>query len=377
VIERKLENIIRRRLGTDMAIMVFGARQTGKTTLLETVFEYIDDVLWFNADDSEDLQRLNALFDDPEYFLDGIRYLVIDEAQAIENVGRKLKVLHDKYKHRLQIIATGSSSFDLANKVNEPMTGRKWEYHMHPLTFSEMCDHHGAETEKSLLKRRLLYGYYPNVVTHVGDEREVLAGLSNSTLYKDVLKFSEIRHADKIADLLKALAHQIGRLVDYAELATLLDLDQKTVRKYIRILEQAFIIFKLKPYSRNARNEIKSKHKIYFYDLGIRNALIGDWRSINERDDAGHMFENYVIAELKKTQKWENYYFWRDKKQQEIDLIQEVSGAVNAYEIKLSPKAKAKIPSSFIMRYAPKTAKIVNSSNFDELMAFSSANTLF
>ncbi|MDR2748983.1 MAG: ATP-binding protein [Bifidobacteriaceae bacterium] len=371
MIKRELEGKIRKFLGTENAIILFGARQTGKTTLLENLMKNKDNVLWYNLDDTKDAEKFRVLLEYPEDYLDeNTNYLVIDEAQQMEDIGRELKVLHDKYKRtKLQIIATGSSSFDLANIVNEPMTGRKWEFQMQPVTFSEMCEYHGLEKEKSLLEKRLIYGYYPKVVTSSeSSARDNLSSLANSILYKDVLKWGNIRKSTKIEDLLKALAYQIGSTVNYTEIASLIELDKITVEKYINLLEQAFIIFRLNTFSRNLRNEIKAQRKIYFYDLGIRNAVIDKFDKLENRDDEGKLFENFIICEMIKKRDLRSYYYWRSVKQQEVDLVELVNGKTNAYEIKWSPERFPKIPKYFIEKYLPLNMKIINRENFDQFL---------
>ncbi|MDR2799549.1 MAG: ATP-binding protein [Bifidobacteriaceae bacterium] len=371
MIKRKLEDKVRKFLGTENAIILFGARQVGKTTLLENLMKKKDNILWYNLDDTKDAQEFRVLLEYPEDYLDeNVEYLVIDEAQQMEDIGRELKVLHDKYKKsKLQIIATGSSSFDLANEVNEPMTGRKWEFQMQPVTFSEMSEYHGLEKEKSLLENRLIYGHYPKIVTSTEDNaRDNLSSLANSILYKDVLKWGNIRKSTKIENLLETLAYQIGSTVNYTEIASSLELDKITVEKYINLLEQAFIIFRLKTFSRNLRNEIKTKRKIYFYDLGIRNAVIDNFDKLENRDDEGKLFENFIISEMIKKRDLKNYYYWRSAKQQEVDLVELVNGKINAYEIKWNPKRFATIPKYFIEKYLPLNMKIINRENFDQFL---------
>ncbi|MDR3116306.1 MAG: ATP-binding protein [Bifidobacteriaceae bacterium] len=365
LIKRSLLAKIAKKLDTDSAIILFGARQVGKTTLLNELVQKIDNFLWFNADDIIDIRKLNNMIEyHPEILLD-YKYLIIDEAQLLENVGVKLKVLHDKYKDKgLQIIATGSSSFDLANKINEPMTGRKWEFQMFPFMFSELVEHHGLEEERKLLKKRLIYGSYPRAVFSPGDEKDVLFSLANSTLYKDILKWSNLYKSNKIADLTKTLAHQIGSTVNYSEIAAHIKLDRKTVEKYITLLEQTFIIFRLSSFSRNLRNEIKRFDKIYFYDNGIRNAVISNFNQVDSRTDVGGLFENYFISEMMKKKQYQNYYFWRDRKQREIDLVEEHNGQIKTYEIKWSSNRSPQTPKFFLEKYLPVSSDFVNSENY-------------
>ena len=252
--------------------------------------------------------------------------MVIDEAQRIEDIGLRLKLITDQIND-VQLIATGSSSFDLANKINEPLTGRKWEYKIYPISFKEMVNHHGLLEEKRMLPHRLIYGYYPEIVNNPGEEKEILKQLSDSYLYKDILMWEQIKKPDKLLKLLQALAFQVGSQVSYNELAQTCGMDSKTVEKYIILLEQTFIIFRLGSFSRNLRNELKNSKKIFFYDNGIRNALIANFSPAETRTDIGALWENFLISERVKalhySNKWSNYWYWRTKEQKEIDRSEE------------------------------------------------------
>lgn len=256
----------------------------------------------------------------------GYRFLVIDEAQRIKDIGLKLKLITDQVP-QVQVIATGSSSFELANKSNEPLTGRKWDFHLYPVSFEEMVTHHGILEEKRLLPVRLIYGYYPEIISHPGEEKERLKALTDSFLYKDILLWENIQKPDKLLRLMQALAFQLGQQVSFNELASLVGLDHKTVEKYINLLEQVFVIYRLGSFSRNLRNELKSSRKIYFYDNGIRNALIASFQPLELRQDIGVLWENWILSErmkyLRYHQHWANTYFWRTTQQQEIDYIEE------------------------------------------------------
>jgi len=368
--ERQVENLIRRKIGTGKAIIVMGARQVGKTTLLKRIFS--ENALWLNGDEIEvrnlfaniSAARLKAL-------IGKHNTVVIDEAQRIDDIGLKLKIITDNLPE-IQLVATGSSSFELANKINEPLTGRKWQYQMFPLSFSEMVNHHGLLQEKMLLNHRLLYGYYPDIVNNHGEEKELLRQLSDSVLYKDILKFDQIQKTDKLIKLLQALAYQVGSQVSYNELAQLCGIDGKTVEKYIMILEQTYIIFRLKPYSRNLRNELKNTRKIYFYDNGLRNALIADFRQVEMRTDIGALWENFIISErikyLHYNGLWVNYWFWRTVEQKEIDYLEETDGQLSAYEFKWSVDAKAKFPKQFSDTYPNSTFKVVHRDNLEDFL---------
>ncbi|GHU77222.1 ATPase [Spirochaetia bacterium] len=328
-----------------------GARQVGKTTLLKTLFENADDALFLNGDES-DVQTLfkNASSTKFKNIFGGKKYIVIDEAQRIKDIGLKLKLITDQIPD-VQLIATGSSSFDIANQTNESLTGRKWEYHLYPLSFAEMAAHHGLLDEKRLLSQRLVYGYYPDVVNHPGDEKEILKQLTDSYLYKDIFVWDKIKKSDKLVKLLQALAYQVGSQVSYSEVGQICGLDTKTVEKYIVLLEQCFVIFRLGSFSRNLRNELKHSKKIYFYDTGVRNAIIADFSLAETRRDIGALWENFLVAERQKylayNQLIRNIWFWRTVDQKEIDYLEEGDGAIQAFEFKWSPTAKHKIQNNF------------------------------
>lgn len=355
MIVRELKESIQSQLEKGKAIVLMGARQVGKSTLLLEMLPDMDDYLLLNGDDA-DVQSIldNASGTRLDLLLSGKKYLIIDEAQRIEDIGLKLKRITDQVKG-VQVIATGSWSFDLANKVNEPLTGRKREFTMFPLSFSEMANDHGLLTEQRLIPHRMVYGYYPEVVTHPGEEREILRELSSSYLYKDILKWEYIKHPNKLVDLLQALAYQVGSEVSNRELSQLIGIDSKTVERYLTLLEKSYIIFRLGSFSRNLRNELKQSKKVYFYDNGIRNAVIANFSQPEQRQDVGALWENFLIAERVKRlaydKLWRNSWFWRTTSQQEIDYIEEGDGQLYAYEMKWSPKAKAKLPTSFANAY--------------------------
>ncbi len=372
MIERLLEKTLRTKFFKKKAIILLGARQVGKTSLLTKMFGNRKDVLWLNGDEL-DVQRLFANISAArlEKFIGTNKFLIIDEAQRIDNIGLRLKLITDKIKH-VQLIATGSSTFELSNKLNEPLTGRKWEYRMYPLSFSEMAKHHGLMEEKRLLPHRMLYGYYPDVVNHAGEEKEILKQLSDSYLYKDILMWENIHKPDKLLKLLQALAFQMGAQVSYNELGQMCGLDSKTVEKYIILLEQTFVIFRLTSFSRNLRNELKSSRKIYFYDNGIRNALIANFNQIENRNDVGALWENFIISErikyLQYSGIWTNFWFWRNKEQREIDFIEEAGGKIHAYEFKWNLEAKYKVPKQFKDAYPNSQFTIIHPDNMESFI---------
>ena len=371
MITRTLETLIRERTGKGKAIIVFGARQVGKTTLLRQIADS-NETLWLNGDEPD----VRALFDNAsstrlKAIIGPQQNIVIDEAQRIPNIGISLKLIIDNNPD-VQVFATGSSSFDLANVINEPLTGRKYELQMYPLSFGELAAHNGLLDEKRMLPQRLVYGSYPDVVNHCGEEREVLQELANSYLYKDILMFDRVKKSEKIVKLLQAIAFQIGSEVSYNELAQLCGLDPKTVDSYIQLLEKAFIIFRLPSFSRNIRNELKFAKKIYFWDCGIRNAVIGNFLQAETRLDIGALFENYVIAERLKQQSYARSfvksYFWRTSAKQEIDYVEEDNGQLTAYEFKWNPRKKASVPPSFARSDPDAEYNTITRENYYEIL---------
>ena len=372
MVERLLYKTIENKLFVGKVIILTGARQVGKTTLLKQLLRQKEGVLWLNGDELQ-VQNLfaNASADRLLSEFSNSKIVILDEAQRIENIGLRLKLIADS-DSEVQVIATGSSAFELANKVNEPLTGRKWEYQMFPLSFGEMVAHHGKLKEMRMLPRRIIYGYYPEVVTNDGNEVEILKLLTDAYLYKDILSWESIKHPDKLQTLLRALAYQVGSQVSYNELSQMCSMDSKTVERYINLLEQCYIIFRLPSFSRNLRHELKSSRKIYFYDNGIRNALIADYRAPEVRQDIGALWENFVIAERMKSNeyyhRWVNRYFWRTKQQQEIDYLEESGGKLNAYEMKWNPRAKASITKTFTEAYPNSEFQVITTDNIADFL---------
>lgn len=372
MIARQLKPQIEAQLGSGKAIILLGARQVGKSTLIHEIFDNRDDVLWLNGDDS-DVQRIfsEMTTDRLRLFIGNKKYLVVDEAQRISNIGLRLKLITDQIKG-VQVIATGSSSLQLAAGVGESLTGRKREFKMYPLSFKEMVDNTDALKETRSIPHRMIYGYYPEVVSLPGEEKEVLRELSSSYLYKDILQLDGIGRPDKLVLLVQALARQIGDQIAYREIGQLIGLDSKTVEKYIDILEKNFIVFRLGSFSRNLRNELKYSKKIYFYDLGIRNAVINDYREAENREDTGALWENFFIVERLKqnnySRSFANMWFWRTTQQKEIDLIEEKDGAITAFEAKWNPAKKTSVPPHFARSYPDAAFHIVTPENAIEYL---------
>lgn len=375
MIKRSIEDTIKDQLNGGRAIIVMGARQVGKTTLLKQVFAKDgSDVLWMSGDEPD----VRAMFENMtstrlRSIIGNHHAVIIDEAQRIEDIGIKLKLITDQIPD-VQLLATGSSSFELANKINEPLTGRKWEYKLFPLSFTELVNETNLIEEKRMVPHRMVYGSYPDVVTHPGKEVAILRELTESYLYKDILAFDRIHKPEKLTKLLQAIAYQVGAEVSYNELSLLCGLDAKTVASYISILEQAYIIFRLGSFSRNLRNELKHSRKIFFYDNGIRNALIGNFTQAENRTDVGALFENYAIAERMKRKEYLMDYarswFWRNTNKQEIDYIEEKDDKIHAYELKWNPKRKASAPLSFRNAYPDADFTVINRDNIEDLLLY-------
>ncbi|MGB1316489.1 MAG: ATP-binding protein [Chitinophagales bacterium] len=369
--QRQISARIKSKIHQGKAIVLTGPRQVGKTTLINTLLEKDENVLFLNGDDVQVRQMLEeANLQDVKRIIGKNTIVFIDEAQRINNIGLTSKLISDQLKN-VQLFLSGSSSLDLNNNINEPLTGRKWEYNLYPISWSEFQEKLGYVDAISQLNHRLIYGMYPDVINNPGDEREVLQNLANSYLYKDILILANIKKPDILEKLVQALAYQLGQEVSYNELAQLLGVNKETIASYIQLLEKAFIIFRVNAFSRNLRNEIKFNKKIYFYDNGIRNAVISSFNNIELRNDKGALWENFLISErikhLSYNKMYGSYYFWRTKQRQEIDWVEERDAKISAYEFKWNDKKKAKIPKKFIEAYNADT-KIIDRSNFVEFV---------
>lgn len=367
---RYLTERIEKRLGSGKAIVVIGPRQVGKTTLIESILES-KDYLLLDGDDP----KTRTLLTEPNTeqiraIIGKYKFVFIDEAQRIEGIGLTMKIITDRFKD-VQLFTSGSSSLDLTNKINEPLTGRKWEYQLFPISWEEFENHHGYLNSEQQLENRLLYGFYPDVLNNVGDEISVLRNLVNSYLYKDILSYSDIRKPEILEKLVQALALQVGSEVNYSELAQIVNVDKNTISKYIDILQKGYIIFKLSSFSRNVRNEIKTNKKIYFYDNGVRNMVIGNFNPIELRTDKGALWENFLIAERIKQIEYKQClartYFWRTKQQQEVDFVEENSGNITGYEFKWNKKKNIRLPKTFVESYNAES-NVIDKDNFRDFV---------
>ena len=354
------------------AIILYGARRTGKTTILNAIGDTIDNALYVNCDliDGQEIFNFRNL-DELKFSFQRYSYLLIDEAQRVTDIGIKLKAIIDSLPN-LQIIATGSSALDLSNLTNEPLTGRKFEFIISPLSVAELYQYDGINAVKSDLAQRLIYGNYPEVYLEKSMPEEIIKEIAGSYLFKDLLSFQDIKRPDLLKKLLIALALQIGNEVSYNELANTVGMDKKTVDRYIGLMEQSFIIYRLGSFSKNLRNELKRANKVYFWDTGIRNALINNFNPLDKRVDTGALWENYFITERRKfmlnKRKNFDHYFWRTTSQQEIDLVEVENSQISAFEIKWNSAKKVNLPSSFLKGYEVKETGIINPKNYHEYL---------
>ena len=362
--ERTIEKTIKEKINGGKAIVVVGARQVGKTTLLNGILKD-KDFLFLDADDPSTRSLLqNPTTEQIRTFIGDYKFIFLDEAQRIPGIGLTLKIITDQFKG-VQLFVSGSSSFDLGNELNEPLTGRKWEYELFPISWEEYENKIGIIKSEQQIENRLLYGFYPEVINNQGNERETIKNLVNSYLYRDILAFSDIRKPEVLEKLLQALALQVGSEVNYNELSHLIGINKITVQKYIEILEKGYIV-RLNSFSRNLRNEIKQNRKIYFYDNGIRNMIIGNFNPLDLRVDKGALWENFLVSERRKQNLYKNtfvkMYFWRTKQQQEIDFVEEQNGQILGFEFKWNNK-KTKFPQNFIETYKAK-GFVIDRNNF-------------
>ena len=373
IIQKHLENL-GKALVPGKAVIIYGARRTGKTTLVKRFLQDIDEpYLLVSGEDitvqgylaSQSIEKLSA-------FVGANRLLVVDEAQKVPGIGVNLKLIIDHIPG-IRIIATGSSSFDLARAVGEPLTGRKTTLRLYPLSQLEIAQIEQRHQTDANLESRLIYGSYPEVVLS-NDNRareQYLKEIVASYLYKDVLELDGIRHSAKISRLLQLMAFQVGKEVSYTELGTSLGMSKNTIERYLDLLEKAFVIQKLSGFSRNLRSEITKNSRYYFLDNGVRNALINNFNALDLRNDAGELWENYLLIERLKRQEYlqeqANNYFWRTYSQKEIDLVEERDGKLFGYEMKWGA-AQTKPPKEWLTAYPNATWQLINRQNYLELI---------
>jgi predicted AAA+ superfamily ATPase len=369
MIPRTLQKNLEKRLDYKKALLIFGPRQVGKTTLAKAFATHRQEAYeYFNGDSivtkslwsPTNIEALKQSFGQK-------KIVILDEAQVIEQIGLICKQLIDA-QLGVQFIITGSSSLTIADKTQEPLTGRKWEYVLYPISCTELINHQGLSQFLHYLPQYLVYGMYPEVVTNIQDAKEILINITNSYLYKDVLALVGIKKPLLLEKILKALAWQVGSEVSLQEVATLVGADVKTVDTYIHLLEQVYVVYRLGTLSRNERNEISTKKKIFFYDNGIRNALIGNFSTIEGRNDIGALWENFLMIERKKQLSYHGFhgrtYFWRNKLQAEVDYIEEIDGKIYAFEFKWNLTAKSKFPQAFVENYQPAITIVIHRDNF-------------
>ena len=373
MINRTLKELIGKRLFNGRAILLTGPRRSGKTTLIKYIIEGSrKEVLFFDGDDP----TVRKVLEEPNTeelrtILGSASIIFIDEAQRIPGIGLTSKIITDQFKEK-QLIISGSSAFELSGNLNEPLTGRKWSYDLLPVSWEEWQYHTGYLKAEQDLENRLVYGLYPEVLIRPDEKQEILHELMESYLYKDILNYAGIRKPDVLQKLVRALAFQVGQEVVHKETGDLIGLDSKTVARYIDILEKAFVLFRLPAFSRNLRNEIKKNNKIYFYDNGIRNAVIGAMQPLAVRQDIGALWENFLVSERVKQLRYQQdrrqIYFWRTMQQQEVDYVEVIDGAVFGYEFKWNPRRKIRFPKTFEKSYNAQV-KGITRDNFREFVA--------
>ncbi len=356
MISRSIEQQIAGKFFSGKAIIITGPRQSGKTTLVMKLLEsYRDECLIINGDDPVSERMFNRPNTEQlRQIIGKHRIVFIDEAQRIPFIGLTSKLITDTFKE-VQLILSGSSSFELMNQTQEPLTGRKWTFSLWPINWQEWQDYSGYLKAEQDLENRLIFGFYPEVLMNPADQRSVLQELTESYLYKDILIYGNIKKPEMIQRLVQALAWQVGSEVSYTELAQITGLDPKTTSAYIDVLEKAYILFRLPSFSRNLRNEIKTNRKIYFYDNGIRNAVIGQFQALNNRTDIGALWENFLISERRKLLIYQkqvtSQYFWRTKQQQEVDYVETKDGKVFGFEFKWNANRSVSFPKTFTESY--------------------------
>ncbi|MEX0723436.1 MAG: ATP-binding protein [Gracilimonas sp.] len=356
MIKRQLQKSLKERLFDGKAIILIGPRQVGKTTLINNLLaDKKHTIRFFDGDDP----TVRRLLDEPnteqiKQLIGDAEIVFIDEAQRMPTIGLTAKIITDQFKEK-QLILSGSSAFELNSSIQEPLTGRKWTFNLFPISWKEWQDHIGYLKSEQDLENRLVYGFYPDVLNNPERPAAILDELIESYLYKDILNYAGIRKPEVIQKLVQAISHQVGQEVVYKEVGDLIELDPKTVSHYIDILEKAFVVFRLPAFSKNLRNEIKKNQKIYFYDNGVRNAVIHDYDPFINRSDKGALWENFLISERLKQLRYaknkSEMYFWRTKQQQEVDYVELSAKKIFGFEFKWNPKRDIRFPKTFTKNY--------------------------
>ncbi len=373
MINRIIEAELLKRIHQGKLLLVVGPRQVGKTTLMrQLVKELNTDELWLNCDNPDDrLSLQEATLTSLKTLIGSRKLIFIDEAQRVQNIGLTLKLLTDNFPE-VQVVASGSSALDLANTINEPLTGRKREFQLYPFSTEELCLNSSEREEKRLLEDRLIYGFYPEVINQPADAQEALREITSSYLYKDLLSLDEVRKPAVLQKLLLALALQVGSEVTFNDLGNTIGIDKETAEKYLDLLEKAFVIFRLNSFSRNMRREIKKSRKIYFWDNGVRNAIINNFNSLDLRTDVGPLWENFIISERMKYLSYHriatNVYFWRTTTGKELDWLEERGGKLYAFEAKWNPERRAKLPLGFEDAYPDTEFQVVHRENYQAFL---------
>jgi len=370
-IDRYIKNNIVKKLQPNKVVVLYGPRQVGKTTLVKEILENVKGKYLFLNGENKSVQKWMSSqeVDIFRQYLGDNKLLVIDEAQKIPNIGLNLKLIVDHFDG-IKVLATGSSSFELANQVGEPLVGRKWQFTLYPISQLELRNYENRDETDNKLESKLIYGSYPDVVKadSFSQKRDILNEIVDSYLYRDLLEFNEIKKSQKIIDILKNIAFQIGGEVSLQELGNAVSLNMRTVEKYLDLLEKTFVVKRVYGFSRNLRKEITKMSKFYFFDNGVRNAIIQNFNSLDLRNDIGQLWENYLFMERLKRNEYKkirsNIYFWRTYDKREIDLIEEREGKLFGFEFKYSENKKVKVPKGWLETYKEAEFEAINKSNY-------------
>jgi uncharacterized protein len=373
-IPRNIEKSIKSHIQANKVVVIYGSRQVGKTTLIKNILtNFSEKYLFLSGEDRKNKWLSSQSIDILKNNIGEYKLLVIDEAQKINKIGLNLKLIVD-HIDKIKVLVTGSSAFDLANQLGEPLVGRKWQYILYPIAQLELNSIENKFETNINLKDRLIYGSFPEVITakNLQTKKEILNSLVDNYLFKDLLEFDKIKKSYKILDLLKLICFQIGKEVSLSELSNYLDLNQRTVEKYLDLLEKVFVLKRVYGFSRNLKKEVTKNSRYYFYDNGVRNAIVNNFNEMENRNDLGELWENYLFSERLKKQEYNkiyaNNYFWRTYDKKEIDLVEERDGKLYGYEFKWGNK-KTKKPTEWLKTYQEAQYKIINQDNYLEFIS--------